>query len=86
MHLTCGELSSTAFINQIKLLTSRVNFAVGRYECLIENFSAINVKKNIELHQSFTGTYKQMIEKLEDIKLNKMGRKFFQQYYVTFKN
>ena len=55
---------SSSFIpckNQRKLLTRGVIFTVNTYECFMEkkeHSTVVNLKKNIEPNQTFTGSYK----------------------------
>ena len=66
-HLTCIELRGicTACKSYRELSKLRASFAVNRWECFMEyknivrTFWAENLlKKNIELHQNFTRSYK----------------------------
>ena len=72
LHLTCRESpgSCTAFKSQRKLLTSEVIFVVDRYERFMENKNITRIfflKKNIEPHQNFTGSYIQSVETLGEV-------------------
>ena len=91
---------SSSFIpckNQRKLLTRGVIFTVNTYECFMEkkeHSTVVNLKKNIEPNQTFTGSYKkrEALGELQDThnikskKANKFWRKLSDQDNVRLKD
>ena len=67
-----------------KLLTVGAIFTVNRYKCFMENKSTkrtfcrctASKKKNIEPHQSFTVSYKQTVETLDELRYVQNNKRY----------